>query len=64
MPGRLARKASAGRRHAKLEPHRAFLLEKVGEKADITMPEPAPELAAATYQKADPALTQGHLGRS
>ena len=45
----------AGRRHAKLEPHRAFLLEKVAEKADITMPELAAELAAATCEKADPA---------
>src|SRR5580693_7362189 len=53
--GSLAPKPSGGRRHAKLEPHRAFLLEKVAEKADITMPELAPELAAATCQKADPA---------
>jgi transposase len=37
--GSLAPKPSGGRRHAKLEPHRAFLLEKVAEKADITMPE-------------------------
>jgi transposase len=39
MRGSLAPKPSGGRRHAKLEPHRAFLLEKVAEKADITMPE-------------------------
>ena len=45
--GSLAPKPSGGRRHAKLEPHRAFLLEKVAEKADITMPELAAELAAA-----------------
>jgi hypothetical protein len=45
----------AGTVNAKLEPHRAFLLEKVAEKADITMPELAAELAAATCQKADPA---------
>src|ERR1700690_2571094 len=31
--GSLAPKPSGGRRHAKLEPHRAFLLEKVAEKA-------------------------------
>ena len=43
------------RRHAKLEPHRAFLLEKLAEKADITMPELAAELAAATCENADPA---------
>ena len=55
MRGSLAPKSSGGRRHAKLEPHRAFLLQKVSEKADITMPELAAELAAATCQKADPA---------
>jgi len=53
--GSLAPKPSGGRRHAKLEPHRAFLLEKVAEKADITMTELAAELAAATCEKADPA---------
>ena len=31
MRGSLAPKPSGGRRHAKLEPHRAFLLEKVAE---------------------------------
>ena len=53
--GSLAPKPSGGRRHAKLEPHRAFLLEKLAEKADITMPELAAELAAATCENADPA---------
>lgn len=53
--GSLAPKPSGGRRHAKLEPHRAFLLQKIAEKADITMPELAAELAAATCEKADPA---------
>ena len=42
--GSLTPKPSGGRRHAKLEPHRAFLLQKVAEKADITMPELAAEL--------------------
>ena len=46
---------SEGRRQAKLEPHGTFLLEKLAEKADITMPELAAELAAATCEKADPA---------
>ena len=55
MRGSLAPKSSGGRRHAKLEPHRVFLLQKVAEKADITMPELAAELAAATCQKVDPA---------
>jgi hypothetical protein len=30
-------KPSGGRRHAKLEPHRSFLLAQVAEKADITI---------------------------
>jgi transposase len=55
MRGSLAPKPSGGRRHAKLEPHRVFLLERVAGKADITMPELAAELAAATCQKVDPA---------
>ena len=49
MRGSLAARSSGGRRHAKLEPHRAFLLEKVAEKADIAMPELAAELAAAHW---------------
>jgi transposase len=49
--GRLAPKPSRGRRHAKLDPHRAFLIGRVEEQADITMP----ELLAATGTKADPA---------
>jgi transposase len=53
--GSLAPKPSGGRRHAKLEPHRPFLLNKLAEKADITMSELAAELAAATCEKADPA---------
>jgi transposase len=53
--GSLAPKPSGGHRHAKLERHRAFHLEKVGQKADITMPELAAELAAATCEKVNPA---------
>jgi transposase len=53
--GRLAPKASGGRRHAKLDPHRAFLLARIQEKPDITMPELSAELAAARGAKADPA---------
>jgi len=41
VSGRLDPKPSGGRRHAKLELHRAFLLALVGEKEDITMPERA-----------------------
>src|SRR5580692_11201057 len=53
--GSLAPKPSGGRRHAKLNAHRTFLLAQVAERADITMPELAAELAAATGEKADPA---------
>nr|WP_225170096.1 IS630 family transposase [Ensifer sp. IC4062] len=44
--GRLDPKPGGGRRHAKLEPHRSFLLRRIGEKDDITMPELSAELAA------------------
>jgi transposase len=53
--GSLAPKPSGGRRHAKLDPHRAFLIARIEEKAGITMPELSAELAAATGTKADPA---------
>ena len=53
--GDLKPRPSGGRRHAKLEPHRVFILARVVERADITMPELAAELAAATGDKADPA---------
>ena len=53
--GSFAPKPSGGRRHAKLEPHRAFLLAQVAEKADIPMPKLAGALAAARGEKADPA---------
>ena len=62
--GSLAPKPSGGRRHAKLDPHRAFLLARVAEKADITMPELAAELAAATGTKADPASLSRWLIRN
>ena len=42
--GGLAPKPSGGRRHAKLDPHRAFLLARIAEKADMTMPELSAEL--------------------
>ena len=49
--GDLAPKPSGGRRHSKLEPHREFLLARVTEKSDITMPELAAELEAAHATK-------------
>jgi transposase len=62
--GTLAPKPSGGRRHAKLDPHRAFLLARVEEKHDITMPELAAELAAATGAAADPASLSRWLIRA
>jgi transposase len=62
--GSFAPKPLGGRRHAKLEPHRGFLLAQVTEKADITMPELAAELAAATGAKADPASLSRWLIRA
>lgn len=44
--GSLRPKPSGGRRHAKLEPYRGFLLARIEEAVDITMPELAAELAA------------------
>ena len=44
MTGSLEPKPGGGRRHAKLDPHRAFLLARVAEKNDITTPELAAEL--------------------
>jgi transposase len=57
-------KPSGGRRHAKLEPHRSFLVAQVVEKADITMPELAAELAAATGETVDPASLSRWLIRA
>ena len=57
-------KPSGGRRHAKLELHRSFLLAQVIEKADITMPELATEFAAATGERADPASLSRWLIRA
>src|SRR4029077_9531129 len=62
--GSFAPKPSGGGRHAKLEPHRAFLLAQVAEKADITMPELAGALAAARGEKADPASLSRWLIRA
>lgn len=52
--GSLEPKPSGGRRHAKLEPHRTFLLTRVDERPDITMPELAAELVAVTGETVTP----------
>src|ERR1700716_4116176 len=62
--GRLAPKPSGERRHAKLDTHRAFLLGRIAEKADMTMPELSAELAAASGTKADPASLSRWLIRN
>ena len=55
LRGSLVPKPVGGRRHAKLDPHRAFLLARLAEKNDITMPELAGELEAHCGTRADPA---------
>lgn len=55
LSGRIAPQPIGGRRHAKLEAHRVFLVRRVAEKEDITMPELAAELMAKTGTHADPA---------
>jgi transposase len=62
--GSLKPKPSGGRRHAKLDPHRAYLIARIEEKADMTMPELAAELAAATGTRADPASLSRWLIRN
>lgn len=43
--GSLEPKPEGGWRYSKLDPHREFLIGRIGERADITMPELAAELA-------------------
>jgi transposase len=62
--GSLVPKRSGGRRHSKLDPHRAFLSGRVAEKDDITMPELAAELAAATGVEVAPASISRWLIRN
>src|ERR1700722_3599277 len=62
--GSLAPKRLGGRRPAKLAPHRVFLLRRVAEKDDITMPELAGELEAECGTRADPASISRWLIRN
>jgi transposase len=62
--GDLAPKPIGGRRHAKLDPHRAFLLRRLAEKDDITMPELAGALEAECGTRADPASLSRWLIRN
>ena len=62
--GAVAPKALGGWRHSKLDPHRVFILHRVAEKEDISMPELACELQAASGVKADPASLSRWLIRN
>lgn len=62
--GSLAPKPMGGRRHAKLDGHRAFLLGRVAAQPDITMPELAGDLQAATGTRADPSSLSRWLIRN
>src|SRR5471030_718415 len=62
--GELAPKPRGGRRHAKLEPRRVFVLRRVAEKDDITMPELAADLLTQSGVKADPASLSHWLIRN
>src|SRR3984885_11150010 len=62
--GAVAPKALGGWRHSKLDPHRVFILRRVAEKDDISMPELAGELQAASGVKADPASLSRWLIRN
>jgi transposase len=64
LRGSLSPKRLGGRRHAKLDPHRLFLLRRVAEKDDITMPELAGDLASACGAKVDPASISRWLIRN
>ena len=62
--GAVTPKALGGWRHSKLDPHRVFILRRVAEKDDISMPELAGELHAASGVKADPASLSRWLIRN
>ena len=62
--GSLAPKPMGGRRHAKLDGHREFLVGQVAAKHDITMPELADSLASATGTRADPSSLSRWLIRN
>jgi transposase len=62
--GSIVAKPRGGRRHAKLDPYREFIVERVSERADITMPELANELAAATGTRAEPSSLSRWLIRN
>ena len=62
--GAVTPKALGGWRHSKLDPHRVFILRRVAEKDDISMPELGRELHAASGVKVDPASLSRWLIRN
>ena len=62
--GAVAPKALGGWRHSKLDPHRVFILRRVAEKDDLSMPELAGELQAARGVKGAPASLSRWLIRN
>jgi transposase len=56
--GSYAAKPEGGWRYSKLDPHRAYLLRRVSEKVDITMPELADELTAKGVRVAPASLSR------
>jgi transposase len=59
--GSYAAKPEGGWRRSKLDPHRTYLERRVSEKADITMPELACELAVKGVQVAPASLSRWYL---
>lgn len=62
--GRVDHRQLGGQRRFKLDRHRSFILERVAERADITMPELAVKLALATGTRADPSSLSRWLIRN
>jgi transposase len=62
--GSIEPKPRGGAHHVTLEPHRAFILRRVDDQPDITMPELAADLVAATGTKADPSSLSRWLIRN
>jgi transposase len=62
--GKVEPKPRGGAYHVTLDRHRAFILRQVDHRPDITMPELAGELVAATGTKADPSSLSRWLIRN
>jgi transposase len=62
--GSVEPKPRGGAYHVTLDPHRAFILRRVDDQPDITMPELAREVMAATGTKADPSSLSRWLIRN